>query len=77
MELLHSGRQPNNGLEGEAADWITDLYSKHGRELGDTALFLAALWEWFENNTRAQQAEGELLTVQQRGKPVADYIREF
>lgn len=64
-------------MEGEAADWVTDLYNEHGRELGDIGLFLVALREQFEDTTMAQRAEGELLAARQRGRPVADYIREF
>lgn len=64
-------------MEGEAADWVADLYSDHAGELGDMGLFLAALQERFENSTRVQWAEGELLVAQQHGRPVTEYIREF
>lgn len=30
-------------MEGEAADWVTDLYSNHAGELGDIGLFLSAI----------------------------------
>lgn len=64
-------------MEGKAAERVTDLYSDHAAELGDVVLFLSALQERFEDNTRVQQVEGELLAAWQRGRPVAEYIREF
>lgn len=47
-------------MEEEAADWVADLYGEHAEELG---LFLATLQERFEDTTRTQQVEGELLAV--------------
>lgn len=64
-------------MEGQATDRVADLYSDHAAELGDTGMFLAALQEQFEDNTRIQRAEGELLVAQQRGRQVAEYIKEF
>lgn len=63
-------------MEGKAAEWVADLYSDRAIELGDLGLFLSALQERFEDNTRAQQAEGESLKVKQRGRPVKDYIQD-
>lgn len=44
-------------LDDEAADWVANLYSEQGRELGNAGLFLEALREIFEDYTRAQRAE--------------------
>lgn len=30
-------------MEGEAADWVADMYEEHAKELGDLGLFLATL----------------------------------
>lgn len=64
-------------MEGEAAAWVVDLYSKHAGELGDIGLFLSAMQERFEDNTRLQQVEGDLLAVRQRDRPVGAYIKDF
>lgn len=64
-------------MEGEASEWVSDLYSDHAAELGDMGLFLSTLQKRFEDNTRAQQAEGDLLKVKQRGRPILKYIKEF
>ncbi|ETE60848.1 Retrotransposon-like protein 1, partial [Ophiophagus hannah] len=57
-------------MEGEAADWVADLYAEHSQELGDVGLFLDALRMTFEHHTQAQQAEGEIFEARQRGRPV-------
>lgn len=64
-------------MEGEAFEWLANLYSDHAAELGDMGLFLSTLQKRFEANTRAQQAEGDLLKVKQRGRPISKYIKEF
>lgn len=61
-------------MEEKVVDWVADLYGEHTEELGDLSLFLAALQERFEDTTSSQQAEGELLAVRQRGRPVKEYI---
>lgn len=61
-----------SAMDGEAADWVADLYGDHAAELGDVGLFLAALQERFEDSTRSQQAEGELLAARQKGRPVTE-----
>ncbi|XP_039197259.1 malonyl-CoA-acyl carrier protein transacylase, mitochondrial isoform X1 [Crotalus tigris] len=65
------------GLQGEAAAWAADLYSDHARELANTGLFLDALRAHFEDITRAQHAEAELLALRQHGRRATDYVREF
>ncbi|KAK9409868.1 Retrotransposon-derived protein PEG10 [Crotalus adamanteus] len=60
-------------LQGEAAD----LYSDQARELADVGLFLDALKMRFEDPTRLQRVEAQLVGLQQRGRPVQEYIREF
>lgn len=37
------------GLQGEAMEWVADLYSDHARELADASLFLEALQTHFED----------------------------
>ncbi|KAK9402123.1 RTL1: Retrotransposon-like 1 [Crotalus adamanteus] len=64
-------------LQGEAAAWAADLYSNHARELVDIGLFLDALKTRFEDPTRLQRAEAQLVGLRQRGRPVQDYIRDF
>lgn len=39
-------------MDGEVAEWVTDLYNDHAGELGDISLFFSALQEWFEDSTR-------------------------
>lgn len=63
------------GLQGEAAAWAADLYSDHAPELGDAGLFLEALHARFEDTARLQRAEAEILSLKQRGRPAADYVR--
>lgn len=64
-------------LDGEAGDWVADLYSDNARELGDVSLLLDALQSRFEDVTWIQRAEGELISLKQGPRQVLDYIREF
>lgn len=64
-------------LEGEAVYWVADLHSQHTRELGNTGLFLKVLREQFKDATSAQRAEGDIVELQQWGRLVADYLRNF
>ncbi|XP_039212212.1 uncharacterized protein LOC120313890 [Crotalus tigris] len=64
-------------LRGEAAAWAADLYSDHARELGSAGLFLDALHGRFDDPTRAQRAEADLLALQQGKRPAIEYVREF
>lgn len=64
-------------LEGEAAEWVADLHSEHARELPDAGLFLEALRVRFEDRFHAQRAEGELLSLKQRGHLALEYVWEF
>lgn len=64
-------------LMGEAADWVADLHSDHAHDLTDVGLFLEGLRAQFEDDSRTQQAEGELVTLNQRGRPAKDYVKEF
>lgn len=56
---------------------MADLYSEYSRELQNCGLFLEALRKHFENHTSGQRAKAELLALWQRGRPVANYIRDF
>ncbi|KAK9412177.1 hypothetical protein NXF25_003352 [Crotalus adamanteus] len=64
-------------LQGEAAAWAADLYSDQARELADVGLFLDALKTRFEDPTRLQRAEAQLVGLRQRGRQVQEYIHEF
>ncbi|KAK9397281.1 hypothetical protein NXF25_020642 [Crotalus adamanteus] len=64
-------------LQGEAAAWAADLYSDQARELADVGLFLDALKTRFEDPTRQLRAKAQLVGLQQKGRPVQEYIREF
>lgn len=57
-------------MDEETADWVLDLYGAHAAELSNVGLFLASLKERFEDGTRTQEVEGELLAVKQWGRPV-------
>lgn len=70
-------REQRRGSVWQRAEWVANLYGDHAMELGDVGLFLSALQERFKDNTRVQQAEGDMLKVKQRGRPVSEYIREF
>lgn len=56
---------------------MTNLYSNHAAELEDMGLFLSTFQEKFEDNTRAQQAKGDLMKVKQMGQLVSEYFKEF
>lgn len=64
-------------LEGEAAEWVVDLYTEHAQEFGDADLFLESLRDHFKDVTQAQLVEGEILALKKRGRLVADYVQEF
>lgn len=50
-------------LTGEAADWVADLHSDHARELTNVGMFLEGLRARCEDDSRTQQAEGELVSL--------------
>lgn len=56
---------------------MADLHSDHTWELTNVGSFLGALRARFEDVSRVQRAEGELLAVKQRGRPAAEYVRDF
>lgn len=62
-------------LTGEAADWVADLHSDHAQELTDVGMFLEGLRAHFKDDTRTQQAEGELVSLKQRGHPAKTMLR--
>lgn len=66
-----------NVLTREAADWVADLHSDHARELVDIGLFLEALCSRFEDDTRTQALEGELVALKQKVHSAREYIKEF
>ncbi|XP_039176537.1 uncharacterized protein LOC120297685 [Crotalus tigris] len=64
-------------LQGEAATWAADLFGDHASELADIGSFLEALRIQFEDPTRVQRAEAEIVHLKQGGRPVREFIREF
>lgn len=54
-------------LEGEDVEWVADLQSKLAWELADAGLFLEPLHVRFEDGSRVQWAEEDLLSLKQRG----------
>ncbi|KAK9407763.1 hypothetical protein NXF25_006537 [Crotalus adamanteus] len=64
-------------LQGEAAAWAADLFSDHAGELADIGSFLDALIARFEDSTRVQRAEAEIVGLKQAGRPIREFIREF
>lgn len=64
-------------LTGEVADWVADLHSEHARELTNVGMFLESLRGRFEDETRTLAAEGQIVTMKQRGRPAKEYIKEF
>ncbi|XP_039199829.1 uncharacterized protein LOC120308192 [Crotalus tigris] len=48
-------------LQGEAATWAADLFGDHASELADIGSFLEALRVRFEDPTRVQRAEAEIV----------------
>ncbi|KAK9401553.1 hypothetical protein NXF25_012267 [Crotalus adamanteus] len=64
-------------LQGEAAAWAANLFTDHARELADIGSFLDALRACFEDPTRVQRAEAEIIGLKQAGRPIREFIREF
>ncbi|KAK9391826.1 hypothetical protein NXF25_017413 [Crotalus adamanteus] len=64
-------------LQGEAASWAADLFGEHATELADVGAFLEALRLRFEDSTRTQRAEAEIVTLRQGGRPVREFIKDF
>ncbi|KAK9396385.1 hypothetical protein NXF25_019746 [Crotalus adamanteus] len=60
-----------------AVQYRAQPYSDQARELADVGLFLDALRTRFEDPTRLQWAEAQLVGLRQRGRPAKEYIREF
>lgn len=61
-------------LTGEAPDWVVDL---HARELTNVGMFLEGLRGQFEDESRAQTAEGEIVALKQHGRSAKEYVKEF
>lgn len=56
---------------------MADLHSDQAQELMDVSLFLEGLRARFEDDTRVQVAEGELIALKQRGRPAKKFVKEF
>lgn len=64
-------------LEGEAAEWVTQLHDEDAPELGNIDTFLQELRVRFEDDSQALQSEAEICKIKQRGWPTKEYIQEF
>lgn len=61
-------------LKGEAAEWVGTLHDEDAPELRDAGMFLWELRIKFEDEAKAQWAEGEIRELNQRGQPMKEYI---
>lgn len=64
-------------LTGEMVDWVANLHREHARELTNVGMFLEGLRGRFEDETRTQAAEGEIVSIKQRGRSAKEYVKEF
>ncbi|KAK9395824.1 retrotransposon-derived protein PEG10 [Crotalus adamanteus] len=64
-------------LEGEASEWLNNLYSEQALELEDPHLFLLGLRERFEDPSIGLKAAGQIHKIKQAGRPALEYVREF
>lgn len=62
-------------LEGEMAEWVTDLHYEGTPELTDPDAFFCGLRAQFGDLMQTQQAEAEIRNVRQGTRPKAEYIR--
>lgn len=60
-------------LEREAEEWVATLHDEAPKRR-DAGMFLGELWARFKDEAKAQQAEGEIRELKQRGRPVKEYI---
>lgn len=56
-------------LEGEAAEWVTQLLAEATPELGNIDKFLQELRKRFEDMAHGQEAEAEIEAIKQEGAP--------
>ncbi|ETE72977.1 hypothetical protein L345_01188, partial [Ophiophagus hannah] len=64
-------------LEGEAAEWLTQLHDEDTPELGNINTFLQELRARFEDDSQALQATVEIHELKKKGRPIKEYVQEF
>ncbi|KAK9395668.1 interleukin-4 receptor subunit alpha [Crotalus adamanteus] len=64
-------------LEGEAANWVTNLHDDGAPELNDINLFMEQLRDQLEDESQVLMAKKEIHRLKQRGRPAKEYIHEF
>lgn len=69
---MGDGGSRNNSVAGGGG-----RLGEHARELTNVGMFLEGLRARFEDETRAQSAEGEIAAIKQRGRSSKEYVREF
>ncbi|ETE58788.1 Calbindin-32, partial [Ophiophagus hannah] len=56
-------------LEGQEAEWVTQLHDKDAPELGNTDTFLQELRARFEDESQAQKVEAKIHEIRQKSHP--------
>ncbi|ETE57380.1 hypothetical protein L345_16905, partial [Ophiophagus hannah] len=66
-----------DNLEEEASEWFTQLNDESAPELNNMNDFLRELQSHFEDSSRAQEAEAEIKSIRQKGRPGKELVLEF
>ncbi|ETE67941.1 hypothetical protein L345_06266, partial [Ophiophagus hannah] len=64
-------------LEEEACEWFTQLNDEGVPELNNVDDFLRELRSHFEDSFQAQEAEAEIKSIRQKGRPTKELVLEF
>ncbi|XP_034275328.1 uncharacterized protein LOC117666666 [Pantherophis guttatus] len=63
--------------EGEAAEWIAELHNERAPELEDMDDFIQLMRVRFSNVTQQVEAEHQITTLRQAGRPAKEFVWEF
>ncbi|ETE56632.1 hypothetical protein L345_17657, partial [Ophiophagus hannah] len=66
-----------DNLEEEASEWFTQVNDEEAPELNNVDDFLRELHSHFEDSSQAQEAEAEIKSIRQKGRPAKDLVLEF
>ncbi|KAG8139486.1 hypothetical protein E2320_002250 [Naja naja] len=66
-----------NNLEEEASEWFIQLNDEGTPELNNVDDFLRELQAHFEDSSQAQEAEAEIKSIGQKGRPAKELVLEF
>ncbi|ETE58728.1 Retrotransposon-like protein 1, partial [Ophiophagus hannah] len=66
-----------DNLEEEASEWFTQLNDEGAPELNNVDDFLRELQSHFEDSSRVQEAEAEIKSIRQKGRPAKELVLEF